>query len=219
MNPGQSVKDRAALFIIQDAVSAARCGRAARSSRAPPATPASASPWSAMRWASARSSSSPRPRARRRRTRCACSGAELVEVPARALQEPQQLREIFARLAARLKPSAQRRHLGQPVRQRRQPPRPTSRPRPRRSGPRPTARSTASSPPSARAARWAASPTASRPTQPQYQIALADPHGRRALQLLHDGRARRPRAPPSPRASARAASPRTSRARSSTAPI
>ena len=29
MNPGQSVKDRAALFIIQDAVRRARCGRAA----------------------------------------------------------------------------------------------------------------------------------------------------------------------------------------------
>ena len=39
MNPGQSVKDRAALFIIQDAVKKARCGQAGSSSKAPPATP------------------------------------------------------------------------------------------------------------------------------------------------------------------------------------
>ena len=42
MNPGQSVKDRAALWIIRDAVAARRArGRAAPSSRARPATPAS----------------------------------------------------------------------------------------------------------------------------------------------------------------------------------
>ena len=45
------------------------CGPAAPSSRAPPATPASAWRWSARRWAIAPSSSSPTPRARRRRTR------------------------------------------------------------------------------------------------------------------------------------------------------
>ena len=73
MNPGQSVKDRAALFIIQDAVRRGRCGRAARWSRARPATPASASPSSATRSATAPSSSFPRRRARRRRTRCGCS--------------------------------------------------------------------------------------------------------------------------------------------------
>jgi hypothetical protein len=43
LNPGQSVKDRAALFIVRDAENArACCARAAPSSRAPPAIPASA---------------------------------------------------------------------------------------------------------------------------------------------------------------------------------
>jgi cysteine synthase A len=42
MNPGQSVKDRAALGIIRDAEARACCVRAAASSRARPATPASA---------------------------------------------------------------------------------------------------------------------------------------------------------------------------------
>ena len=55
MNPGQSVKDRAALFIIQDAVERGRAAaRAASSSKAPPAIPASASRWSPTRSASAR---------------------------------------------------------------------------------------------------------------------------------------------------------------------
>ena len=45
MNPGQSVKDRAARS------SAASFAPAARLSTGPRATPASASPWSATRWA------------------------------------------------------------------------------------------------------------------------------------------------------------------------
>ena len=54
MNPGGSVKDRAALAIIEDAIARARCGRAASSSRARPAIPASA--W---RWWPARSATGP----------------------------------------------------------------------------------------------------------------------------------------------------------------
>ena len=49
MNPGQSVKDRAALFIVRDAERRGRLRPAAGSSRAPPATPASASAWSPRR--------------------------------------------------------------------------------------------------------------------------------------------------------------------------
>ena len=48
MNPGSSVKDRAALAIILDAEEKGCCAPAARSSRAPPATPGSAWRWSAM---------------------------------------------------------------------------------------------------------------------------------------------------------------------------
>ena len=42
MNPGQSVKDRAGLFIIRDAEETGCSSRAASSSRARPAIPASA---------------------------------------------------------------------------------------------------------------------------------------------------------------------------------
>ena len=90
-NPGGSVKDRAALFIV------ARCrgaraarSRAAPSSRAQPAIPASAWRWSAMRQRlSRRSSSCPRPRAARRWTRCARSAPSCVLVaPTAAYSNP-----------------------------------------------------------------------------------------------------------------------------------
>jgi hypothetical protein len=54
MNPGQSVKDRAALAIIRDAEKSGALRPAASSSRARPAIPALASHSSAMRWATAR---------------------------------------------------------------------------------------------------------------------------------------------------------------------
>ena len=221
MNPGQSVKDRAALFIIEDAVSEghAAAGRHHRRGH--------------------RRQYRHRPRRRRqchglqdgdRHPGDPEPGEEGHAAPARrrarrgaggALQEPQQLREIF-------RPA---RRAAVPRRARTAPSGPTS----STTSPtaaahiettaagdlaaRPTARSTASSAPSARAARWAASATALKATQPEHRRSrIADPHGRRPLQLLHDGRARRPKAPRSPRASARAASPRTSKARSSTTP-
>ena len=72
LNPGGSVKDRAALCIIQDAEERGLLqARRRRSSRARPAIPASASRWSATRAAIAPSSSSRTRRARRRRTCCA----------------------------------------------------------------------------------------------------------------------------------------------------
>ena len=49
MNPGQSVKDRAALYIVRVAIDRGLLSPAARSSRAPPATPASALRWWATR--------------------------------------------------------------------------------------------------------------------------------------------------------------------------
>ena len=52
LNPGQSVKDRAALFIIQRCDERGRCGPAARLSKARQATPASGWRWSPMRWVS-----------------------------------------------------------------------------------------------------------------------------------------------------------------------
>jgi threonine dehydratase len=58
MNPGQSVKDRAALFIIRDALNAGRFSPVAPWSKARPAITASGWRWSAMHWGSRPSSSS-----------------------------------------------------------------------------------------------------------------------------------------------------------------
>jgi threonine dehydratase len=69
LNPGQSVKDRAALFMIRDAV--AKRGNfapAAPLSKARPAIPASVWRWWVPAWASRPSSSFLKPKARKRRT-------------------------------------------------------------------------------------------------------------------------------------------------------
>ena len=85
-------------------------------------------------------------------------GAELREVPAVPYKDPNNYVHVSGRLAEELAASEpQRRDLGQPVRQRRQPRRPLHARPDRRSGSRPTARSTASSAPSAPAARSPAS--------------------------------------------------------------
>ena len=74
LNPGGSVKDRAgARTSSRTPRSAACCGRAGSSSRAPPAIPGSGSRSSATPAATAPSSSCPRRRARKRRTCCGCA--------------------------------------------------------------------------------------------------------------------------------------------------
>ena len=84
---------------------------------------------SRRRSATAPSSSFPRRRARRRRTRCGCCGAELIEVPAVPYKNPNNYVKLSGRLAEQLAADrAERRDLGEPVRQRRQPRRRTSRP-------------------------------------------------------------------------------------------
>ncbi len=59
MNPGGSVKDRVGVAMIAEAERTGCCGPAAPSSRPPPATPASAWPWSPPSRAIAASSSCP----------------------------------------------------------------------------------------------------------------------------------------------------------------
>ena len=78
--------------------------------------------------------------------------------PGRALRQPEQLRALFRppRRGDR-RAGAERRDLGQPVRQPRQPPRPSTRRPAPKSGPRPTARWTASPARSAPAAHCPAS--------------------------------------------------------------
>ena len=111
-------------------------GRAGSSSRAPPAIPGSAWRWSAMRAATARSSSCPRRRARKRRTCCCCA----APICGSCRRCPIPTRCNYVRYSGRLAEEiaakrAERRDLGQPVRQSRQPPRPLPDDRPRDLGP------------------------------------------------------------------------------------
>ena len=114
-------------------------------------------------------------------------GAELRQGPGRALQRPQQLREVPAVSPSDWPRATERRDLGQPVRQPRQPARRISRPPARRSGTRPAARSTPSSAPAAPAARWPASRMALKAAQPDGQDRPRRSRGRGALWLVHDG--------------------------------
>ena len=193
--------------------------RAASSSRAPPATPASAWRWSATRAATARVIVIPETQSQEKKDMLRLCGAEVREVPAVPYRDPEQLREAV-RPAGRGagQERAARRDLGQPVRQRRQPAAATSRPPARKSGARPTAGSTASSAPSAPAARLPASGMLPQGAQPERDHRPRRSDGRRALQLVHVGRAEGGGRIRSPRASARAGSPPTWRVRRSIAP-
>ena len=105
-------------------------------------------------------------------------GAQLVEVPAVPYANPNNYVKLSGRLAERLaKEDAERRRLGQSVRQCRQPRRPYRHHRAgdfRRDS---RARWTASSAPAARAARSPASAWRSRSAIPTIKIGLADPFG------------------------------------------
>ena len=70
MNPGQSVKDRAALYIIRDAEARETCAPARSLSKARRATPALASPLSPTHSAINRSSLFPKRKAKKKRTCC-----------------------------------------------------------------------------------------------------------------------------------------------------
>ena len=147
------------------------------SSRAPPATPASAWPWSPARSATAhhRHPAHPEPGEEGRHPP---DGRRARRGGRRPLLQPRQLRALFrppGRGTGRQ--GAGRRDLGQPVRQRRQPPGPRRGHRPGDLGADRTAGSTASSARSAPAARWPASPTALRAQKPDVAIGLADPGG------------------------------------------
>ena len=178
MNPGQSVKDRAALYIIQDAVTARHAA--------------------AGRHGGGRHRGQYRHRPDRHRQRAglphrhrhprdAEPGEEGRAAPARrpprggagaALQEPQQLRALLGAPGARSSPRPSPTAPSGPTNGTTPPTAaPTSRARPRRSGPTPRARSTASSP---RSARGNAGRRLRRPqgqAQRDIQIALADVPG------------------------------------------
>ena len=164
------------------------------------------------------SSSFPRPRARRRRTLCACWAPSSSRCRLVPYKDPNNYVHYSQRLARGARQDrAERRHLGQPVGQHRQPPRAHrdhgrgDLGRHRRQGRRLRVRGGLGR----HAGRRLRRPQGQAQGHPDRARRRA---GRGALQLLHDRRAASPRAPRSPRASARAASPRTSRAPWSTTP-
>ncbi len=197
---------------------AARCGPAASSSRAPPATPASASRMVADALGYRTVIVIPETQTQEKKDMLRLAGAELIEVPAVPYANPEQLRALLrAPRRGAGADGARRRDLGQPVRQRRQPARALRDDRAGDLGRRPAARSTASSARSAPAARWPASAWRSRSATAPSRSPSPIRWARRSTPTTRR-RAEGSRAPRSPRASARAASPPISKARRSISP-
>ena len=125
MNPGQSVKDRAALFIIQDAVKkgALEPGGVIVEGTAGNTGIGLALVGNALGFRSV--IVIPETQSQEKKDTLRLCGAELVEVPAVPYSNPEQLREALrpARRATG-EEREERRDLGQPVRQCRQPARP-----------------------------------------------------------------------------------------------
>ena len=117
-------------------------------------------------------------------------GAEPRRSAGRSLQEPQQLREALRPpcRAAGEDPSG-RRDLGQPVRQYGQPRRPCRDHGGGDLAPDAAATSTASSAPSAPAARWPATAMGLKRHSGRIKIGIADPMGAALYELLHERRA------------------------------
>ncbi len=213
MNPGQSVKDRAALFIIRDAIdrgtlAAGRRGRRRHRRQ--------------HRHRPRRRRQCARPAHRHRHSRDAEPGEEGYAAAARrragrgaggALRQPEQLCEgvrpdgrAARRVRARMARSGPTSSTMSPTA------RPMSAPPGPRSGNRPTARSTASSARSAPAAPWPASPRRCGRASPNVAIAIADPFGAALYSYYTTGELQSRRQLDHRRASARDGSPPISKA-------
>ena len=159
LNPGGSVKDRAGALHHQGRRGARPAASpAASSSRAPPATPASASRWSATRAATARVIVMPETQSQEKKDMLRLCGADLRLVPAVPYTNPNNYVRYSGRLAEEIAAKEPNGAIWanqfDNLANRR---RPLPRPPAPRSGSRPTARSTASPARSAPAARWPAS--------------------------------------------------------------
>ena len=131
MNPGQSVKDRAALFIIRDAIErgALRTGGVIVEGTAGNTGIGLALVADAMGFRTV--IVIPDTQSQEKKDTLRIAGAELIEVPAVPYRDPNNYVKVSGRLAEQLaKSEAERRDLGQPVRQHRQPPRPLREHRP-----------------------------------------------------------------------------------------
>ena len=103
LNPGQSVKDRAALFIIRDAVApAAICGPVVRLWKARRETPALGWRWSGPRWGFKTVIVIPETQSQEKKDMIRLAGAELVQVPAVPYKDPNNYVKYSGRLAAAL---------------------------------------------------------------------------------------------------------------------
>ena len=189
MNPGQSVKDRAALFIIKDAIAKGqlRPGGTIVEGTAGNTGIGLAVVANAMGFKTV--IVIPETQSQEKKDALRLLGAELVEVPAVPYKNPNNYVEILSgRLAEQLrKDRAERCDLGEPVRQCRQPRRPYRDDGAGNLETTPTARSTASFRPSARAARWAGVAAGLKAKNQEHQASpLPIPDRRRPLQLLCD---------------------------------
>ncbi len=104
MNPGQSVKDRAALYIIKDAVARGTLlPGLAPLSKAPRGIPALALRWSAPRWGGYKTVIViPETQSEEKKDMLRLAGAELVQVPAAPYRNPNNFVHYSRRLAERL---------------------------------------------------------------------------------------------------------------------
>ena len=134
------------------------------------------------------------------------AGAELVEVPAVPYANPNNYVKVSGRLAERARADrAERRGLGQPVRQRRQPPGAISRRPARRSGTQTDGKVDGFICAVGTGGTLAGVGMALKERNPDVAIGLADPMGAALYSYYTTRRAEGARAPRSPRASARAA--------------
>ena len=178
LNPGGSVKDRAALAIIEDAE---KRGALQPGGVIVEGTAGNTGIGLALvgqrAAATAPSSSCPRRRARRRRTCCACAAPSCAWCRPLPYANPGNYVRYSGRWPRSWPPRSRTARSG-PTSSTMSPTATATTARPaRRSGTRPTARSTASSARSAPAARWPASRMALKERNPEHQHRLADPMG------------------------------------------
>ena len=135
MNPGGSVKDRAALAIVQDAIAARRLAPRRRHRRGHRRQYRHRPRHGRLRDGFRTVIVIPETQSQEKKDMLRLFGAELVEVPAVPYANPNNYVKFSGRLAEALaKSEPERRDLGQSVRQCRQPPRPLRDDRARKSG-------------------------------------------------------------------------------------
>jgi cysteine synthase A len=183
MNPGQSVKDRAALFIIRDAI--------ARGELKPGGTIVEGTAGNTGIGLTVVANAMgfrtviviPKTQSQEKKDALRQLGAELVEMPAVPYKNPNNyVRNIPAAWPRPWVPSGPTSSTTSPTA------RPISRPPRRKSGRRPMARSMPSSRPSVPAARWPASRHGLKARNKNIKIALADPMGAALYNYYKHGR-------------------------------